>query len=98
MRHTPAAIRQFLADQPLSGQTVADFCEDRNLKVPTFYSWKKKYAQPETSIEEGFCKIIPRQEIAERSLRLPSGLRLELIGLSTTEIAEIILEIDRGHA
>jgi hypothetical protein len=98
MRHTPAAIQQFLAEQPLSGQTVATFCEDRNLKAPTFYSWKKKYGQPKPPSQEGFCKIIPRQEIAERSLRFPSGLRLDLIGLSTTEIAELILEIDRAHA
>jgi hypothetical protein len=98
MRHTSTAIRQFLATQPLSGQSVANFCDNHDLKVPTFYSWKKKYGQPEIAINEGFCKIIPRQEIAERSLRLPSGLRLELIGLSTTEIAELILEIDRAHA
>jgi hypothetical protein len=31
-------------------------------------------------------------------LRLPSGLRLDLVGLSTVEIAELILEIDRAHA
>jgi hypothetical protein len=98
MRHSPAAIRQFLIEQPLSGQTVADFCEDHDLKVPTFYSWKKKYGQPEATILKGFCKITPRQEVAERSLRLPSGLRVELVGLSVPEIAELILEIDRAHA
>jgi transposase-like protein len=98
MRHTPAAIRQFLTEQPLSGQTVADFCGDHGLKVPTFYSWKKKYGEVDTSEPEGFCRITPRRVIAERSLRLPSGLCLELIGLSIPEIAEIILEIDRAHA
>ena len=98
MRHTPEAIRQFLTEQPLSGQTVATFCEDHSLKVPTFYSWKKKYGQPEAPVREGFCKITPKREVAERSLRLPSGLCLELVGLSTTEIAEVILEIDRAQA
>jgi hypothetical protein len=98
MRHTPEAIRQFLIEQPLSGQTVADFCEDYELKVPTFYSWKKKYNQIEVPVLEGFCRITPKREIAERSLRLPSGLRLDLVGLSTREIAEVILEIDRAHA
>jgi hypothetical protein len=98
MRHTPEAIRQFLTEQPLSGQTVATFCEDHSLKVPTFYSWKKKYGQPEAPVREGFCKITPKREVAERSLRLPSGLRLGLVGLSTTEISELILEIDRAHA
>jgi len=98
MRHTPAAIRQFLLDQPLSGQTVADFCEVHNLKVPTFYSWNRKYDEPEALEPQGFCKIVPRREVAERCLRLPSGLRLDLVGLSTLEIAELILEIDRAHA
>ena len=98
MRHTSEAIRQFLIEQPLSGQTVADFCEEHDLKVPTFYSWKKKYGRAEAPAREGFCKITPKREYAERSLRLPSGLRLELIGLTTTEIAELILEIDRANA
>ncbi|SER48216.1 IS66 family insertion sequence element accessory protein TnpA [Neolewinella agarilytica] len=98
MRHSPTAIRQFLIEQRLSGLTVAAFCEEHELKVPTFYSWKKKYGEAEASLSEGFCKITPKRERAERSLRLPSGLRLELIGLTTTEIAELILEIDRAHA
>jgi transposase-like protein len=98
MRHSPAAIRQFLTEQPLSGQTVVDFCEDNDLKAPTFYSWKRKYEQAETPALEGFCKITPKREAAERSLRLPSGLRLDLVGLSTTEIVELILEIDRAYA
>lgn len=98
MRHTPEVIRHFLAEQPRSGLTVANFCEDHDLKVPTFYSWKKKYGEVDTTEPEGFCKITPRREIAERSLRLPSGLQLELIGLSILDIAELILEIDRAHA
>lgn len=98
MRHTPEAIRHFLAEQPRSGLTVANFCADNDLKVPTFYSWKKKYGEVDTTEPAGFCKITPRREIAERSLRFPSGLQLELIGLSILEIAELILEIDRAHA
>jgi hypothetical protein len=98
MRHFPEAIRQFIDEQPASGQTVAAFCDDNELKVPTFYSWKKKYGQPEAPVSEGLCKITPKRKVAERSLRLPSGLRLDLVGLSTTEIVELILEIDRAHA
>jgi hypothetical protein len=98
MRHTPAAIRHFLDEHPTSSQTVAAFCEDHGLKVPTFYSWKKKYGQAELLLSEGFCKITPKHEVVDRSLRLPSGLCLDLVGLSTTEIAEVILEIDRAHA
>lgn len=81
MRHTPEAIRQFLTEQPLSGQTVAAYCEAHDLKVPTFYSWRKKSGKAEAPVHAGFCKITPKREYAERSLRLPSGLRLELVGL-----------------
>ena len=98
MRHTPEAIRQFLDEQPRSGQTVAAFCDDHDLKVPTFYSWKKKYKKADTVEQEGFFKITPRPEMLGRSLRLPSGLRVELAGLVVTEIAELIMEIDRAHA
>ncbi len=98
MRHTPEAIRQFLDEQPRSGQTVADFCDDYDLKVPTFYSWKRKYGEVEAVVQEGFCKITPKREICERSLRLSSGLQLTLTGLSLGEITELILEIDRAHA
>jgi hypothetical protein len=50
MRHTSEAIRQFLIEQPLSGQTVAVFCDDHDLKVPTFYSWRKKYGAAEIPV------------------------------------------------
>jgi len=98
MRHAPEAIRHFLDEQPRSGLNIANFCTENGLKVPTFYSWKKKYREIEQVEPQGFCKITPRQEIPERSLRLPSGLRLELVGLSIQEIAELILEIEGGSA
>lgn len=96
MRHTPTAIRQFLYDQLESGLSVASFCADNDLKAPTFYSWKRKYGEVELVEPEGFCKITPRHNIEERVLRLPSGLEVRLSGLSVTEIAELILEIERG--
>lgn len=100
MRHRPAAIRQFLTQQSASGQTVADFCADRDLKVPTFYSWRRKYATapPDPQAGAGFCQLRPTAEPIVRGLRLPSGLRVELSGLTVTEMAALILEIDRAHA
>jgi transposase-like protein len=70
MRHTPEAIWQFIDEYPRSGQTVADFCDDYNLKVPTFYSWKRKYNEVEAVVQEGFYKIRPKQEIAELILEI----------------------------
>ena len=97
MRHTREAIDQFLDEQETSGQTVAAFCADHNLKVPTFYSWKKKYSDANPALPPGFCQLTPRREVAQRTLRLPSGLQLEITGLSTREIAQLVVEIDRAH-
>jgi hypothetical protein len=98
MRHTPEAIRQFLDDQLQSGQTIAVFCDDNDIKAPTFYSWKKRYCEVEAVEPEGFYKIMPKQETMQRKLRLPSGLELSLCGLSIGEIAELVLKIDSAHA
>jgi len=98
MRHTPDAIRQYLSDQAASGQSVTTFCAEHDLVVATFYSWRRKFAAPSTPSREGFCKIVARPETTARALRLPSGVELELTGLSMTELAELLLQIDRAHA
>jgi hypothetical protein len=97
MRHTREAIHQFLDRQATSGQTVAAFCTANSLKVPTFYSWKKKYNMPEPVGPSGFCELTPVREVSKRRLCLPSGLELEITGLSTREIAQLVVEIDRAH-
>ena len=97
MRHTREAIDQFLDRQATSGQTVAAFCTDHNLKVPTFYFLKKKYSDSSPVLAPGFCQLTPRREVAQRTLRLPSGLQLGITGLSTREIAQLVVEIDRAH-
>ena len=79
---------------------MADFCAEHGLKLPTFYAWRKKYeSTPGTASKAGFCQITPvNEEMIERRLYLPSGLGVELAGLSLAEIAELIVEIDRAHA
>ena len=98
MRHSPAQIRQFLADQQASGLSIAKFCRRQNIKPPTFYKWKKKYDPTNPEIPTGFCQIstVPGPEL--RRLILPSGLRLDISGISIPELAELILEINRADA
>jgi hypothetical protein len=97
MRHTREAIHQFLDRQATGNQTVVRFCADNDLKVPTFYSWKKKYGIPDSVEPSGFCELTPVREVSKRKLYLPSGIQLEITGLSTREIAELVVEIDRAH-
>ena len=99
MRYHPDAIRKFLIDQADSGRSVAHFCTEHELNVATFYSWRKKYrSQEEAPPPEGFCKIIPHQQTATKKLRLPSGLELELSGMTTMELSELLLAIDQAYA
>ncbi|MEM6770578.1 MAG: transposase [Bacteroidota bacterium] len=98
MRYHSDAIRELLSNQAASGQSVAAFCTDHNLVVATFYSWRRKYATSSTPSSEGFCKIVARPETATKKLRLPSGLELELTGMTTSELIDLILAIDRAHA
>jgi hypothetical protein len=97
MRHTREAIHQFLELQASGGQTVATFCAENSLKVPTFYCWKKKYGTADPVEPSGFCELTPLREVSKRKLCLPSGLQLEITGLSTREIAELVVEIERAH-
>ncbi len=102
MRQTPPhQIKRHLRRQAEGEHGIASYCVEHGLKAPTFYSWKRKYANlAETFPVGGFCEIKPtREDVATaRGLRLPSGLSVDLIGLSIGEIAELILEIDRAHA
>lgn len=98
MRYAPDAIRQFLSAQAASGESVASFCSEHDLVVATFYSWRRKYTAPSTPSSEGFCKIVARPETTTKTLRLPSGIELELTGMATAELADLILAIDRAHA
>jgi hypothetical protein len=98
MRHTREAIDRFLDRQASSGQCVAAFCAAHQLKVSTFYFWKKKDGGDITGSPSGFCQLMPVGEVVQRSLRLPSGLQLEITGLTMGQIAELLVEIDRAHA
>ena len=98
MRYHPDAIRKFLSDQADSGRSVAKFCIEHELNVATFYSWRKKYGHQEEAPPAGFCKIIPRQQAVAKKLRLPSGLELELSGMTTMEVPELLLAIAQAYA
>ena len=98
MRYHPDEIHQFLTDQIASGRSVADFCGEHGLKVPTFYAWRRKYAAEETPEPVGFCKIVPQRERMVKKLRLPSGMELEIEGMSMSELADLIVQIDRANA
>lgn len=65
-RHSAAEWAGLVAEQARSGQTIAHFCQSRNLVKATFMYWRTKLArateQPEQQAapSEGFVTIVPR--------------------------------------
>jgi len=70
-----ALIEEF-EDSSLNGR---EFCKEKGLLPSTFYYWKKKKAQEETSVSGGFVAIHPKSEITGNlELIYPNGVRLRL--------------------
>jgi hypothetical protein len=71
-----------------SGQTVAQFCQDETVSVPSFYQWKKKLAdqpsQPSSHAKLSASAfravdVIPHSQSAT-TVRLANGIEIELGG------------------
>ena len=99
MANRAQVMRLHLDAQSTSNQTVAGYCTDHGISVPTFYYWRRKFADAEAPPVSGFIQLVAAAaDPILRTLQLPSGLAVELAGLSITEIAELIIKIDRAHA
>jgi transposase-like protein len=100
MRYSAATMRRHLQAQAAGSATVSAYCAAHDLKVATFYYWRKKLAasEQESAEQEGFTRITPTAEPGPRTLRLPSGLCLELSGLSTAQLADLVIAIERRYA
>lgn len=100
MRYSAATMRRHLQAQSAGTATVSAYCAAHDLKVATFYYWRKKMAASEPVLPEpeGFTQITPTTEPGPRTLRLPSGLCLELSGLSTAQLADLVVAIERRYA
>jgi len=66
--HPEARWRALVGEHARSGESVAEFCERRSLKTPTFYQWRRRLAGVATPVPAGFLPI----EIAARRSRRSS--------------------------
>jgi transposase-like protein len=74
-REVWAKWRRVLAEQQLSGQSVAAFCRERGVCAPQFYVWKKRLAE-EVSAEFVAVQVVSGGEpLRSRALeiRLPGS-------------------------
>lgn len=101
MRHSPDAIQKFLTRQRSSGLSVAKFCRQHQLSVPTFYSWRKRFpAQEDEPIPQGFTQLkpVPSSSGSDIAIELPSGVKVSFSGLSLDATVALIQKIDAAYA
>ena len=100
MRYTATSMGDHIRAQAEGRLSVSAYCKAHHLSPSRFYYWRKKLSGGVDLGEEprGFTEIRPVEEPHRRSLYLPSGLCIELAGLSIAELAELIVQIDRAHA
>ena len=90
-------MQSLLADYASSQLTVANFYRLHDLSVATFYYWKKKLATSDLSTEDaGFISMAAAGPGAVK-LTLPGGLRAELSGSTTEQLAQLLYILDARH-
>jgi len=100
MRHTPATMSAHLHAQAEGELSVTAYCAAHDLKVATFYYWRKKLTAPPVEETEptGFTELKPAAESPQPTLHLSNGLCVKLSGLSMAQIADLVVAIDQQYA
>ena len=75
----------------LSNQTVFAFCTDKDLKIPTFYYWRRKFRTAQ-SVHQDFIPIPIPQSAERATLRIayPNGVNIHLPAADLGLIAQLI--------
>jgi transposase-like protein len=60
------------------GSTVAQFCRDEGVSVPSFYQWKRRLADSSESTPTKFVPLVTTKSPALTTLKLPGGGLVEL--------------------
>lgn len=58
--------------------TVAQFCRDEGVSVPSFYQWKRKLAESSESTPPKFIPLVTTKSPVLTTLKLPGGGLVEL--------------------
>jgi len=74
-----------------SKQTISAFCAAREVRMKTFFYWRKKFLAAR-SASVGFIPIVPTADIAPSACRLtyPNGVSLHLPAIDLSLIAQLI--------
>ena len=71
--------------------TISAFCTAREIKMKTFFYWRRKFLAAR-STASGFIPISPPTSVEKTALRLsyPNGVDIHLCGADVSLIAQLI--------
>lgn len=74
-----------------SKQTISAFCTERDIRMKTFFYWRRKFLAAR-SASAGFIPITPPAGVERTELRLsyPNGVHIDLSGADVSLIAQLI--------
>ena len=74
-----------------SKQTISAFCASRDIRMKTFFYWRRKFLAAK-SAPAGFVPIIPQANKEQDAVRLsyPNGVSIHLSGVDVSLIAQLI--------
>ena len=80
-----------IGEQEQGKQTISAFCADRDVKIKTFFYWRRKFIASRSGTA-GFIPITPPTNVEKTALRLsyPNGVNIHLSGADVSLIAQLI--------
>lgn len=75
--------RELISRQPLSGLSIARFCETQDISTASFYKWRRELSQTNTPKRQAF---LPVEILAAESIHDDVPLRVRLTDGAVIEI------------
>jgi putative transposase len=87
VKRTRAQWQRFIEEQPSSGLTITEYCQQHQLTVSGFYNWRKKLSEQESPVHDWLSYSAPDSVAAKQAhwqmeLELPGGLMLRVSQLN----------------
>ena len=100
MRRRMEDMLKMLARYEASDQNVRMFCKTEGIKECVFYYWRRRRMETEQGSKKevaGFKQVRLSQN-TRIDLVLGQGLKLGLEGIEMSQLAALVIELDRQHA
>jgi hypothetical protein len=89
--------RQRIAEQETGGQSIRAYCDERGLKEPAFYGWRRRLLKQNTPVRFALVESKPGEEAAAPiELLLASGDQLRIPSNAAT--LKLVLAVLREPA